>query len=113
MSCPNFIRDGRIIWLGVPKIGTPAYWSPGTNYKLGDTVIPRPDFVIPSGEENTMFQVVGFCGKTSNTAPVFPIVLGNTVTDNEIVWTCRSPTDDPAQIPKSEYYVIDRTTIVS
>ena len=113
MACPTLIRDNRILWLEVPKIGSPSEWQPGVDYQIGDIVIPRLDVPIPPGKENVMFQVIGFCGESGNTNPVFPTLLNQTVIDGDVKWAARSPSDDPMQITNQEYYVIDRTVVVS
>jgi hypothetical protein len=100
----TFLKDGKILWLQVALEGTPPAWSPGTNYKLGDAVVPTTPI---SGLENFMFKCVGFIGKSAGSAPTFPLTLGAQVIDNNIVWTCRDPLVSPPQLAENEYYAID------
>lgn len=109
MSTPNFVVDNDILWLEIPKAGTPAYWEPGKTYVLGDTVIPRPDFVLPPNKENVMFQCVGFVGKSAITPPSMPPTFGNTVIDNNIEWVCRDQNAPSIEIDWFEYYQTNHT----
>lgn len=104
MATPNFVVDREILWLEVDRSGTPAEWSPNTNYKLGDTVIPRSTYLLPPGKELIMFQCVGFIGKSDTTPPVFPTNVGGTVVDNNIEWVCRDPNAELVGIDWYEYY---------
>ena len=113
MSFPNVIVDGRLMWIEVPKKGSPSPWSPGMEYVIGDTVIPTSGVVVPSEKVDTMFQVVGYCGKTGVTAPVFPTVDKESIIDGQLILTCRSKLDDPAPIAESEFYVIERSIQVN
>jgi hypothetical protein len=109
----NLIKDGKILWLETPKKGTPGYWTPGTDFHLGDTVIPSATFTIPSGKENVMFQCVGFIGKSGASEPTFPLIIGGSVVDNNIEWKSRLPSDNPSQISSEEYYTINNNVTVS
>lgn len=105
-----FFKDGSILWLQVPLQGTPTPWAPGTNYKLGDTVVPSVP--IPS-LANFMFQCVGFVGKSGNVTPTFPVPINAQFTDGNIVWTCRDPATSLPALEKNEFCVIDETVVVS
>lgn len=105
-----FTDDNDILWLCVAKSGTPDRWRPGTNYKKGDTVVPR--FPV-SGQEDIMFQCVGFIGKSNNSEPTWVNTNGALVIDNNIEWIARDPDVDPASLPTKEYYLIDQTVSVS
>lgn len=104
MATPNFVLDKDVLWLEVPRSGTPSEWLPNTNYKLGDVVIPRASYIIPSGKETVMFQCVGFLGKSDIVPPTFPTVVGNTIIDNNIRWICRDPNETAVNIDWFEYY---------
>lgn len=109
MATPNFVVDKDILWLEVPKSGSPPEWQPNTNYNKGDTVIPTSSFILPPGKESVMFQCVGFVGKSGITEPVFPVAIGNTVIDNNIEWICRDPLAPSVNIDWFEYYQITHT----
>jgi hypothetical protein len=101
-----FIQDGNLLWLMVEKVGSPLVWNGGTNYEQGDVVIPR--FPV-SGQENIMFQVVGYIGSSGAAEPSFPILAGQTVEDSGIEWTARKKTDSPLQLGPNEYFEIHET----
>ena len=109
----TFVKDNHILWLKVPKKGSPAEWQPGYDYHLGDTVIPTSGVTIPSGFEDYMFQCVAFIGKSSGSQPTFPVVLGSSVIDNTIEWTTRAADADPTKRSEEEYYIIKRNITVS
>lgn len=101
MSC--FIFDRNILWLQLEKSGSPPAWEANKNYKLGDIVVPTN----PTPEqENMMFQCVGFVGSSNSTQPSFPIVEGQIVIDNEIIWKAKLQNSDPEELAKDEYYII-------
>lgn len=113
MSEPNFVVDNDILWLEIPKAGTPAVWVPGETYNLGDTVIPRPTFILPPGKDSVMFQCVGFVGKSANTPPIMPTSFGNTVIDNNIEWICRNPDEAAVKVNWYEYYQTTHTLVLT
>ena len=106
----TFLKDNRILWLQVPLEGTPAAWAPGTNYKLGDTVVPSTPIPSLAGQ---MFKCVGFIGKSGTSQPSFPAPLNSTVVDGNIMWTCRNPNESLPALEKNEFCVIDETVVVS
>jgi hypothetical protein len=110
MANPLFVKDHRVLWLQVPKVGTPAAWEAGKNYKIGDTVVPTAP---PAELADKMFQCVGFLGKSGTSEPVFPNVLGNTVIDNNIIWKARDPELSPEALDKNEYCLIDEVIVVT
>lgn len=110
MASGKFIKDGSVLWLQVPKVGTPPVWAPGTNYHIGDTVVPTAPV---SGLENSMFQCVGFLGKSASSQPTFPTGLAQTVVDGNILWTARSPQGAPPKYEKHQFVVIDEQVTVS
>ena len=106
----DFVSDANLLWLKVPKIGTPPAWIPGYDYQLGDVVIPRFPVL---GQEEIMFQVVGFIGSTGTTEPPFPSSSGGTVEDSGVIWTAISKDGNPPQLPPSEYFVITESVTAS
>lgn len=106
----TFYKDGSILWLKVPLEGTPAAWAPGTNYKLGDTVVPTTPIPSLAG---FMFQCVGFIGKSSNVTPTFPPTLNTTFVDGNIVWRSRDPAASLPALEKNEFCIIDETVGVT
>jgi hypothetical protein len=109
MSAPNFVVDRALLWLEVPLSGSPGYWAPNTNYSVGDSILPRPSFIIPVGKENVMFQVVGFVGISGSVAPTFPTSIGSVVVDGNIEWICRDPNEVSIAVEWFEYYNINYT----
>ena len=111
MATAKFIKDGSILWLQVPLVGTPDAWEPGKNYKIGDTVVPTAPI---SGLEDSMFMCVGFLGRSAGSQPVFPTVVNNEVIDNNIVWTARFVNAAPVvEYEKHQFVVIDEQVTVS
>jgi hypothetical protein len=110
---PNLTLDGNLLWLARTLQGTPATWAPGTNYQLGDTIIPTPTFYTnnPSFPTNLMFQLVGFTGESGPTQPTFPLIVGNTVNDNQVQWEAINSNANPPPLPYNEYYLINPTII--
>lgn len=111
MATGKFIKDSSVLWLQVPKVGTPDPWEPGKNYHIGDVIVPTT--VIPALED-FMFQCVGFIGQSDSAQPVFPLVVSTTVVDNNILWTSRFPNAAPVQAyEKNQFVVIDEQVVVS
>jgi len=112
---PSLTLDSGILWLARTLQGTPSTWTSGTNYNLGDTVIPTPTFYInnPSFPTNIMFQVVGFVGKSGASQPAFPLTIGQTVDDNTVIWEAIDPTKNPPNLPFDQYYLISPTITVT
>lgn len=106
-----FLLDKNIIWTPLTKRGNPPVWTADTEYKLGDVVVPT---VPQSGQENVMFQVVGFVGYSGSSTPgSLPVAAGQTVLDGEVEWKSRLASDDPTQLPYNEYYLINETVTVT
>lgn len=106
----TFVEDNEVLWLAVQKVGNPPAWQPNTNYKLGDVVVPTSP---QSGQENLMFQCVGFLGKAGGIAPVFPTTVGQKVADNQVEWECVNPGADPNQLEYNKYFQITQSVVVS
>lgn len=109
----TIVLDNQVIWLEVPKRGTPLVWQPGINYKLGDIVIPGVSTVIPVGKEDVMFQCVGFVAYSASSAPTWPVSAGTKVVDGTVEWTARDPSANPEQPASDEYAIIQRNITVS
>ncbi len=101
-----FVDDENLLWKGLEKVGSPDRWEPSKTYQTGDLVVPR---VIQAGQENIMFQCIGYIGRASPTAPVFSLGVNTLVDDNNIEWKTRLPTDDPEALKKNEFYFITET----
>jgi hypothetical protein len=114
ITIPNFTIDSDLVWLARTLFGSPTTWAPGTNYQLGDTVIPTPTFYTnnPSFPTNLMFQLVAFVGKSSGLQPSFPLTVGNTVNDNQIQWLAINSNANPPALPFDQYYVISPTITI-
>lgn len=110
---PSFVTDNDILWLKVPKKGSPAEWEPGKIYRVGDIVIPTSAVTIPSGEEDFMFQCVGFVGKSAGSAPSWPTSTNVKFLSGNVEFASRDPNLDPAQVGATEYYWIKRNITVS
>lgn len=101
---PQFVLDNTLLWLQVPRVGTPSVWQPGVDYQLGDVIIPTDD----TGLETVMFQCVGFLGQTGAASPTFPTTIGSTFVDGNVRWTARDPEASPGKLDNSEYFLIDQ-----
>lgn len=110
MASGTFHKDGQILWLQVPKVGSPAAWAPGTNYKIGDVVMPTAPIV---GLEDFMFQCVGFIGRSGSVQPTFPTPYAATIVDGNILWTTRNPNQAPPKYENNQYVVIDELVVVN
>ena len=106
----DFVEDGNILWLAVTKEGSPLPWNNGTRYKMGDLVVPRFPVV---GQENVMFQVVGFIGKSGAVEPSFPVSSLAKVIDSGIEWRAIEKNSSPPKLEESEYYLIKETVTVT
>ena len=104
MANPLYVKDNRILWLLLDKVGTPPVWTAGTNYKLGETIVPTAP---PPALVDKMFMCVGFLGKSGASQPIFPLTLTAEVVDNNILWQCQDPNVSPEKLDKSEYLLID------
>lgn len=110
MADPCITQDGQILWLQLPKEGTPPAWAPETVYQLGDTVVP----ISPTTEqENIMFMCVGFARESQSSEPAFPAIEGQTVIDGDIQWIARDPNQNPGNLDFNEYYEITENITVS
>lgn len=110
MSSLTFLDDGNVLWLMVTKRGTPAAWSGATDYKLGDTVVPR----FPQlGQEQIMFQCVGFIGSTGVSAPAFPTVIGSKYVDGGLEFLTQDQSSSPDTLTNQQYYQITEHLTVS
>lgn len=104
-----FVTDYQVLWLKTTKVGTPDAWEPGKNYKIGDTVVPT---VIEAGQEDIMFQCVGFLGQTDSSEPTFDILPGATTQDGNVEWTAREKDKPIPGLEFNEYYLIDEDVTV-
>jgi len=106
------VIDGDVIWQSLLLNGTPDTWEPATNYKIGDFVAPTAAVLDTVSGDPLMFQCVGFVGQSAGSQPVFPVVSGNSVIDNNIEWTTRLATQSPNQLAFKEYYDVVQTVIL-
>jgi len=58
-----------------------ATWAAGTAYALGA-------FVVPTTHNNRIYEAT-VAGTSGTTEPVWPTIVGNTIADNTVTWTCR------------------------
>jgi hypothetical protein len=91
--------DGTINW---QNLGAPAVWSASTVFRLDQA----PRFIVDS---NGNFQEATISGTSGTTAPVWPIVLGNTVVDGGVTWTCRSNTGSQSIFSGYQYMYVYST----
>jgi hypothetical protein len=110
LTTTTLLQDGNILWIPVVKVGNPDPWESGRDYKIGDVVVPRFPVV---GQEDFMFQVVGFAGTSGSSEPVFPSTEFARVEDGGIVWRALRKDRDPPQLPVNEYYILSETTVVT
>jgi hypothetical protein len=105
------IYDGDLIWMARVQEGTPSSWVSTTRYKAGDLV--KATNQITSDTVGVMFQCLGFVGTSLGSQPSFPVIDGNTVSENNIEWKCLNPLNSPAQLDVNEYYKISTSITVN
>ena len=67
---------------------SPPTWEAATPYAEGDIIVPT------TGKETGFFYECTTAGTShATTEPTWPTVLGETVVDNTVVWTCHSPSE--------------------
>lgn len=98
------VNDNELIWVAIPKVGTPAPWSANTNYKVGDEVVAVNQ--VTSDTVGVMFKAMEYRGKSGGTAPVFPTVAGQTVVDGNQILVCVTPTGPTVTAQKDQYFTI-------
>jgi SPP1 family predicted phage head-tail adaptor len=62
---------------------TNSDWTATTAYELGDLCAPTT--------KNSYYYIVTVAGTSDAAEPTFPTIVGNTVVDNTVTWTCKSP----------------------
>jgi hypothetical protein len=87
---------------------SPSDWVASTAYVVGDyvvatTVLDYPsDWPIGPGDSDTVDCFVYKCtvaGTSHSSEPTWPLVAGNTVSDNTVTWTC---VENRMQVPSHE-----------
>lgn len=66
-----------------------SVWQPSQNY----TVEGSYTIVFPTAGDNGYYYTCTTSGVSNITEPVWPTVIGNTVTDGSVVWTCSGTSD--------------------
>lgn len=100
-------EDGRLLWVATTLIGTPSAWSASTAYSVGDIV------KATTGLLTTMFQVVGYLDKSSNTEPTWPVISATSVDENNLVWQAQSKTQEKHAVEKNQYFVVSNELTVN
>ena len=90
------VETGTPVWCAYESLDTTdtvtTKWQPGTSYPLGTRVIP----VTSTG----YWYQNSVDGVSATTEPAWPVVIGGTVTDGAVVWSCvatTSPLLQPGQ----------------
>ena len=83
----NPIRFRSEIVLELGYRTSPPAWAATTSYAEGDIIIPT------AGKLTGFFYECTTAGTSGATEPTWPTVLGETVVDNTVVWTCHSPNE--------------------
>jgi hypothetical protein len=91
--------DGTINW---QNLGPPSTWTAATLYRLDQA----PRFIIDS---NGNLQEATVSGTSGTTAPVWSTVIGNTVVDGGVTWTCRSNTGSLSVFSGYQYMYVYST----
>ena len=76
---------------------TPVAWAPGIPKFIGECVIPT----VANGylyEVTIVHNAAGVRDNTGAVEPVWPTVIGATILDGWVTWTCRAPTTDKRAI---------------
>lgn len=93
----------------VEKKGSPDPWEPQHHYHVGDTVVPT---TIQPGQENIMFQCVGYLGQADSIEPTFDYLPASKTEDGHMEWTARDKNLDIPQLQYNEYFLIDESVVV-
>lgn len=101
-----FVTDNQILWLRLPREGSPPKWQPNKRYKVGDVIIPVTE---DSDLDQFMFQCVGFLQKSGSSEPSFNPLPGATTEDGSMVWVARDRTQARPKLNYREYQLIDET----
>ncbi|KKN71502.1 hypothetical protein LCGC14_0420810 [marine sediment metagenome] len=70
--------DGKI-HIRVPTVTTTTQWAASTAYSVNDTVIPT--------SANEVEYICTTAGTSDSSEPTWPTEVGDTVADNDVVWT--------------------------
>ena len=92
----SYVRIVRIV------IGT-TEWLPVNTYVRGAHVTPSPGSINAG---NTKIYECTTGGVSASLEPVWPLTVGSTIVDGDVVWTCRDASTQPAQIIWKEYYIL-------
>lgn len=71
-------------WSDVDTWRTVSAWAATTNYAAGNFVKPL------AAENGYVYEVTTDAGSSGGSEPAWPVVIGNTVVDDGITWTCRA-----------------------
>ena len=107
----TLVSDKNIIWIARLLEGTPSDWSADTAYKKGDLVVATD----PGGSDviGLMFQAYAYNGESNNVEPAWPIIEGNIITDNNVVWQAVSAKRTLYEVDKSAYVTINESFVIS
>ena len=72
--------DGTVTWRCEGTFSTYAKWNNGVSKSVGN-------LVIPTSESGYWYECVT-AGTTGASQPTWPLVIGDTVTDNTVTWKC-------------------------
>lgn len=104
-----FVTDGEILWLRLLREGSPDAWESGTNYKIGDLVIPS---VSDPNTDPFMFQCVGFLRLSGSSEPSFNLLPGEKTVDGDVEWTARDKNSARPKLQFNEYFLIEESVTV-
>ena len=82
------VTDGTVTWTAAAVVADgQATWAPAVHYVVGA-------FALPNTSTGYAYVVTAASGgnlSSLTTEPIWPTVVGGTVTDNDLTWTCVFP----------------------
>ncbi len=78
-KCVMRVEDDGKIHILVPTISTSTAWQASTSYSLNDTIVPTT--------LNDYEYICTTAGTSDSSEPTWPTGIGDTVADNDVVWT--------------------------
>jgi len=107
----TLIKDKNVLWIVREKSGAGIQsWMPNKHYSRGETIVSTD----PVSQDNNqlMFQVYAYLGKSNFVQPAFSLTVGDRVIDKSIEWTCLDQKSETIAIAENQYNVITTEIIV-
>lgn len=72
--------DGTVVWRCEGTYSGPVKWNNGVSKSVGNKI-------IPTSETGYWYECI-VAGTTGGSQPTWPLIIGDTVTDNTVTWKC-------------------------